>query len=788
MLTLKKKGAIKLFAVSQIFSLLIFLFSFAFIISESYVVSGQTKKGKEIDANLFSSLFGFVEDSPSDGATNSLEKVGAPNVPTKTNSKASSKFIGGGKEIAQSTKENIFGFKGNYPEGADAWEYTFEDGHAQAFKGDFTTIRNPDKTLTIKDGEFSKTISEEQGNAFEATAKTAGAEKLGPYEGPLGITGGWGHLAQGVMTAVMVVGAIQMIGGLLGLEQELTNTLSVAAGGGIMIYQGLQSLGPTGFGAVGSNNFFVANAGWIGLGAAAIIFVLLYKETSQKRVSFQCLPWEAPVGGKNCETCNDDPFRPCSEYRCKSLGQSCEIVNAGTTEEKCVWVNSKDTLSPTITPWKEVLTEGHKYAKHDTRPLSLGTKITRDGVSNGCLKAFTPLTFGFMTDEPAQCKVDITHKSTFEEMQFLFGNNNFYIYNHSHTLSLPSPDSVKTEAPEVKYDGKYDMYIRCRDKNGNENVDEYAIQFCVDPSPDNTPAKIVDTSIVSGSAVRYNVGSVPLQIYVNEPANCKWSKQDKDYDSMENMMTCATSLSHINARELYTCSTNLTGIENSAENKFYFRCKDQPGKPEKDRFTNVNSREFILRGSQSLNIIFVAPNGTVTDNTQTIPVELKITTDDGADEGVALCSFSSSGNSNDFVLMSETEAVEHKQELNLGTGNYKYYLRCVDLGGNAAQTNVSFKVVSDTLAPLITRAYHDSSQESLKIVTNEDASCVYSLNSCNYNFAEGLGFSYTNPSMKKNHYAAWKPNVAYYIKCKDDFGNEPLPNGCSLTISASAIA
>jgi hypothetical protein len=355
-------------------------------------------------------------------------------------------------------------------------------------------------------------------------------------------------------------------------------------------------------------------------------------------------------------------------------------------------------------------------------------------------------------------------------------------------MRLPSPDSINAEAPEVRDDGRYDLYVRCRDKNGNENVDEFAIQFCVDPSPDTTPPVIVDTSITSGSAVRYNVGSVPLQVYVNEPANCKWSKQDKTYDTMENSMSCATSLSQINTRELYTCTTNLTGIENNVENKFYFRCKDQPGKPENERNVNVNSYEFKLRGSQPLNIILTAPNGTITGNTQTIPVELKVTTDDGADEGVAICSFSPNGNPNSYVPMFETEAVEHKQELNLGTGNYNYYFRCVDLGGNSAQASVSFEVLVDTAAPLITRAYHDSSNNALKIVTNEDASCVYSLNSCNYNFNEGVALLHTNPSIKKVHYAEWQPNMAYYLKCKDDFDNEPAPNSCSLVASASAIA
>ena len=41
-------------------------------------------------------------------------------------------------------------------------------------------------------------------------------------------------------------------------------------------------------------------------------FVLLYKKESKKLISFQCLPFEPPIGGSKCEECNKDPFRPCS--------------------------------------------------------------------------------------------------------------------------------------------------------------------------------------------------------------------------------------------------------------------------------------------------------------------------------------------------------------------------------------------------------------------------------------------------------------------------------------------
>ncbi len=647
-------------------------------------------------------------------------------------------------------------------------------------------------TLNVPQSEMARLVNSGAIKLESATKEVTFLENsLGSQ--PFGITGTMGHLVSGIIWGGIAWGVGRIVGSMLGLDHETTNTLSTALSVGVSItrFGFLQAteggFAQTFFNSLGFGGYSIP---WT-LGISAVVFILMYRNESLKRVTFSCLPWEAPVGGKSCEKCNDDPFRPCSEYRCKSLGQACEIVNSGTKDEKCIWVNPNDVTSPTITPWDAPLTEGHKYNNHDTRPLSRGVKITRTTVQNKCLKAFTPLVFGITTNEPAQCKIDMVHKNSSDAMQFFMGNGNLFAYNHTQTFRLPSPNAINAEAPELQNDGKYEFFIRCRDKNGNENVDEYAVQFCVDPSPDETPPTIVETSIISGSYVRFGVQSVPLQVYVNEPAECKWSHQDKNYETMENSMNCATSLTQINARELYTCSANLTGIVDRTENKFYFRCKDQPSKPEKDRIAMVISYPFILKGSQPLNIIEVGPNATITGNTQTVAVNLTLKTDDGAEEGKSICSISNTGVAGSFTALFETNAVEHKQTLHLGNGAYNYYFRCVDSGGNAVEANASFNVYIDTSPPMITRAYHDSSGsvgDALKIVTNEYASCVYSLNSCNYNFNEGVALLHVSQLLKKNHYTEWRPNIVYYLKCRDDFGNEPAPNACSLVASASAIA
>lgn len=248
-------------------------------------------------------------------------------------------------------------------------------------------------------------------------------------------------------------------------------------------------------------------------------------------------------------------------------------------------------------------------------------------------------------------------------------------------------------------------------------------------------------------------------------------------------MECATETFQINADLNYVCSSNLTITEKGAgtENKFYFRCKDQPNKPDNERNVMIQSHELVLKGSQKLNIIETKPNETIFGSTDVVRVNLEVKTDDGAEEGKAICYLSDSGEEDSFIAMSETNSFMHKQPLDFIGGNYKFFFRCIDKGGNTAEAVTAFNVFIDKTAPIVTRAYKE---EGLKIVTNEDAECVYSLNSCNYEFSEGLPLIYSNPSLKKNHFAEWKANGIYYIKCKDLYENKPSPNECSIVASA----
>ena len=106
-----------------------------------------------------------------------------------------------------------------------------------------------------------------------------------------------GGMINGAAHAGMVVGVIQFVGPFLGLEEDTTNALSMAAGLGIFtgetvygLIQGgsLEGLLSAEVTAWLSNNAVLL--GWgTGIAVAAIAFLLLYSEDEKKIVKFTCL-------------------------------------------------------------------------------------------------------------------------------------------------------------------------------------------------------------------------------------------------------------------------------------------------------------------------------------------------------------------------------------------------------------------------------------------------------------------------------------------------------------------
>jgi hypothetical protein len=596
--------------------------------------------------------------------------------------------------------------------------------------------------------------------------------------------GAVGYLVQGLVWSGVVIGILQ-VAKALGVDAEIVDSLSWAALGGIMTWKGIEALGPQGLQVFGPQ--FTQLAPFIGIGAGVAIFLLTYEKEKKGIVRFECNAWEPPTGGSDCAKCNENPLLPCSEYRCKSLGQACQIANPGEENEMCVWVNPQDTSPPKISPWTDALKPtGLRYVPDNTiAPPNTGVKIRN--LDKECLQAFTPLEFGVVTDEPARCKIDYQLTDDYDNMSFPFGGSNGMAYNHTQKLKIPSPfseESGENFIPEIHKDGTYTLYTRCIDANGNKNEAAFAFRFCVDDGPDAMQPIIEGFNIRDGQPVQFGVDSFPIEVYTNEPAECKWSRQDKAFDDMENTMTCARYSYQITNNLTYACSGTLTGIKDRESNKFYFRCKDYATP---NRNVMSVSKPLTLKGSEELIITSVGPNGTIEGGqASAVTVNLQVETSRGADEGKATCYFSENNeDSESFVPMYGSGGFAHNHSLDLTAGSYQYYFKCVDAGGNAAYADTIFTVKIDNAVPKTARVYRDG--DTLMVVTNEPAKCAYSLTSCNFALKDGQSLFHKDAAKKTEHYTEWNPGITYYIICQDLNGNQPSPNVCSVIAEGSEL-
>ncbi len=595
-------------------------------------------------------------------------------------------------------------------------------------------------------------------------------------------------LVSALQWAAIAYGIGYMIGSLLGWSEDNTQALSTSLAAGAATYKALYMIAhKTSESAVTGLFASSAEGGFLGIGAmgwglivGAIIFVAMYKETDVEVVTFDCIPWQAPTGGNECEKCNDDSL-PCSEYRCKSLGQNCELLNAGTGEEKCVNVNPRDVTPPTIYPNYDILTKGHEFADVVTSPPGPGFRILKSESTEGCLAAFTPLEFGITTNEPAQCKIDFNHTTSFDQMRSYVGGSNLFSYNHTEVFSLPSTAALKNSSLVLENGKDITFYLRCKDKNGNENSAEYAVNLCIDPSPDTTAPQIKATSVLNEGCVAENQDSVEVDFYTNEPANCRWDFEDTSYENMENEMRCSNKMYQVNADMLFTCRSELTGISRDGS-KYYVRCEDQPTEDEQDRNRNVESYVFSLRGSTGLKIIKVAPNETIFGGTDPAKVELFVQTAFGCNNGQSICYYSTSGKDNDYVMFFQTNTADgiSTQRQDLKAGKHKYYVKCVDAGGNLAEEKIEFDLEIDTNAPDVARVYEE--QGNLKLITIRKSECAYSFNNCDFEFSEGTQMPYANSTI---HIAEWNEDKIYYIKCRDEYKNED--SDCSIIVKPTDL-
>ncbi len=581
---------------------------------------------------------------------------------------------------------------------------------------------------------------------------------------------------------------------------QLSWALSLGYGAGSAISILGQALGWEGIAAGTTTLPFVGLAvptmGLIGLGIGAIIWLVTATDKKTIAIYYTCNQWQPPKGGSDCDKCNSDSFL-CTSYKCQSLGKSCRLLNQGTAEEKCTWVNQNDIEPPAIISWNGPLRENIYYEPASARLTptqtgSSGVSVKYNGADadvNNCIRPYTILKLGIgLTDGTGKpklghCKYDVIRTDKFEEMRYNI-DNLWDMYNHTITM-IHGNVNTSIDGINVPNGGNFEVYVRCESTNGYANIGTFVFKYCVSSAPDNEAPQIILTTPLNGMPVQFGATSQEVLAYVNKPSECKWSHANEDYDTMTEMMVCEQTMG---SNLLYRCSTTLNGIEDDKDNDFYFNCKSHPEyagtENEVYRRSMAQSYHYKLSGTRQLVIDSVEPTtgSVIKDATSKVNVKLKAHTSSGYKDGQAWCFFKSSTdtyelncNLNGPGLFSNTNSFQHSQDLWLAEGEYTYQIRCCDLGGNSDTEETTFTVDTDREAPIVVRLYKDVSK--LKIVTDEKANCFYSTSDCTYNIDEGIKFTSTNGI---DHFTEWNTNNNLYIKCKDSFGSQPAPNECTI--------
>ncbi len=562
------------------------------------------------------------------------------------------------------------------------------------------------------------------------------------YDTPEGLWG-MGGLGEGLIAGA-AVGAAMII---INLAIPTAAALSAAATGAStgILASALGSLADVvGLGSVAG----ISGATVIGIVIVVIVIIIVMVifgggKCKEYHVKIDCNPWQAPLGGKNCEQCLDQKkvdklgfYDTCNEYKCKSLGLNCEFIpeNTGTERVACFDANPNDVNSPMISPWEEALTPGFQIST-----VSEGYEIIPE------VPYYEKIEFGIKTNELSQCKISQEHKESYDEMVSYFGDS-FYQREHNMTIN-----------PQIGGQA-YEYYVRCRDGSGNANAAEYVIRLTTTKEPDMTAPKIEGTSIKDYGYVPVDVKETGFAAYINEPADCKWSFTDKKYDEMDNLFYCQDEPTNALGYDTYACYAilNLTAI---GVNTYYFRCEDKS----ESKNQNQQSYVFHLTSTNELKITSQSPEGTLYD---TVSPTLSVTTEAGAEEGKAKCYYTDDETRHISLWPEfyETGSTIHSQPfMNLAQGEHKYLVSCKDAAMNEANTTITFTIDKDVKPPKLEYIYIDT--VALHLIFDEPSTCEYS----NATFSYGEGYKMQGAGT--NHNTASASEKYYYINCEDAYKN-----------------
>ena len=495
-----------------------------------------------------------------------------------------------------------------------------------------------------------------------------------------------------------------------------------------------------------------------------------------KSVTFECLPWKPPYGGEDCDKCNGDPLKPCSEYRCQSLGTACKLIKLPYYEEnpECYNTHADDFDPPIITFDKVEL--GYKDSS-----TSNGASI-KTYPDNKCVYNYSQITLSVKTNEAAECRWSLGPENTFELMPpGSFDEGNQWALTH-----------VITDANIYDTDGMFEMYIKCIDIAGNWG-DNFVIDFCLRAQPDWREPTITSVEPESGSYLKLGETEKEIIIYIDKPAQCRYEVYPNTlYEAMSGEMLCNNEYEEGDEYvPEWFCVTTLTGLTESI-NRVYFKCNDSSG--------NIMPNDYpyrLLETREELIIRSISPENGEIIETKKIndynPFILRVETEGGAkNNGESNCTWETwFGQTFSWDHFYEKLSAHHTYNFTtIGNGTFAFNITCEDIAGNTAKDSTQFTIAVDKEPP---RLENTSIEDDIfKFFTDEDAACFYRASenredeNCLFDLDandEGTEDITVGDFWNQHTITEFSKRKYYYVRCVDEWENE----GCVLIIEPTDI-
>jgi hypothetical protein len=145
-----------------------------------------------------------------------------------------------------------------------------------------------------------------------------------------------------------------------------------------------------------------------------------------------CANWQAPVTQTSCSQCVENGF--CSEYRCKSLGQTCQYVE-------------RNGVGVCLEQEPQTQTVAITKISSNTSTVTLGSLTAFENTIYGAslsptLFAGDMVSFSFETSVPTKCKMSYAPNMSFVRLPGVWVGTGAFATSHSVQLRSPPPIQI----------------------------------------------------------------------------------------------------------------------------------------------------------------------------------------------------------------------------------------------------------------------------------------------------------------------------------------------------------